>query len=78
MCWHATVAGVMAAVLAALVAFVACKQRRSAKGFLPGRPQAKPSLSGLPTTLRPSVYKQVTWHSIVLDSLLDTPSCQAD
>ena len=56
---YATVAGVLAAAVAALAAFVACKRRRSAKAFLPGRPQAKPSLSGLPTTLRPSVYKQV-------------------
>ena len=50
------------AVLAALVAFVACKRRRSAAGCLPGRALAKPDLSGLPTTLRPSVYKQVISH----------------
>ena len=73
---HASVAGVMVAVLAALAAFVACKRRRSATGCLPGRPQAKPDLSGLPTTLRPSVYKQVmlTFKALVSSAEFFTSS----
>ena len=49
-----TVAGAVLAVLAIAATSLVCKRRRSRAL------QLTPSLSGLPTTLRPPVYKQVT------------------
>ncbi|CAK0785369.1 hypothetical protein CVIRNUC_008577, partial [Coccomyxa viridis] len=52
------VAGAVAAALIAAIGLICCQRRRSVSRYLPGSPQAKPSMAGLPTTLRPPVYKQ--------------------
>lgn len=51
------VAGALLAVAAAIAGLYVRKRRRS---IFTGGPQQKPSMSGLPTTLRPAVYKQVS------------------